>query len=85
MPFVESFLTTIKNNQTIMSDKSRHFRKTLGGYNWSKTQFNFPNATKAELQELRIKLQKQNKIKNIKLSIVFVLISLTLLLIILSL
>lgn len=85
MPFVESFLTTIKNNKSIMSDKSRHFKKTLGGFKWSKNQFDFPEVTKEGLQELRSNLQRQNNVRNIKLSLVFVLIAIVLILIILSL
>lgn len=32
MPFAESFSSTLKSNKAIMLDKSRHFRKTMGGW-----------------------------------------------------
>ncbi len=35
MPFAESFSSTLKSNKAIMLDKSRHFRKTMGGFKWS--------------------------------------------------
>ncbi len=62
MPFGESFLTTIKSNKSIILDKSRRFRKTTGGYDWSKSQqFNFPKATPEQLKQIRESMQKNQK------------------------
>ncbi len=33
MPLGESMISTVKSNKSIMLDKSKRFRKTLGGYN----------------------------------------------------
>ncbi|TBN05480.1 hypothetical protein EYD45_04170 [Hyunsoonleella flava] len=75
MPFVESFLSTVKSNKSIMLDKSKHFRKTMGGYKWSgKDQFNFSEATPEQLTEVRDKLLKERKKRNIKLGIVLLVI-----------
>lgn len=62
MPFGESFLTVIKNNKSIMLDKSRRFRKTSGGFDWSKgQQFDFPKSTPEELKRIRQKLKQENR------------------------
>lgn len=62
MPFGESFLTVIKNNKSIMLDKSRRFRKTTGGFDWSKSkQFDFPKTTPEELKRIREKLKKEQR------------------------
>lgn len=62
MPFGESFLSTIKSNKSIMLDKSRRFRKTQGGFDWSKSQqFDFPKATPEQLKEIKNKIQRENK------------------------
>ncbi|WP_165453887.1 hypothetical protein [Hyunsoonleella flava] len=58
-----------------MLDKSKHFRKTMGGYKWSgKDQFNFSEATPEQLTEVRDKLLKERKKRNIKLGIVLLVI-----------
>ena len=46
MPLGESMISSIKSNKRIMLDKSKRFRKTLGGYGDShKTEYDFPKAT----------------------------------------
>ena len=51
MPLGESMKTTLKSNKAIKIDKSRRFRKILGGYgNGNKKVFTFPNATPEDLQ-----------------------------------
>ena len=71
MPFGESFLTTIKNNKSIMLDKSRRFRKTPGGFDWSKSQqFDFPKTTSEEIKRIREKLKKENRQIRVKQIIV---------------
>ncbi|WP_203255859.1 hypothetical protein [Hyunsoonleella ulvae] len=76
MPFFESFQTTLKSNKSILPDKSRYFRKTLGGFEWSgEGQFDFPEATPQQLKEIRNRMEKQNRIRSIKLfSIFFVIV-----------
>lgn len=85
MPFVESFLTTIKNNKSIIPNKSVYFRKTLGDYKWTKHQFDFPKTSKEEIQRIRSKIQKQNRQRNFKLSIVFIIITIAIILLVLAL
>ena len=77
MPFGESFLTTIKNNKSIMLDKSRRFRKTSGGFDWSKSQqFDFPKATPQELKRIREKLKREHRQTRVKQISIFCIIML---------
>lgn len=79
MPFGESFLTVIKNNKSIMLDKSRRFRKTTGGFDWSKSQqFDFPQTTQEELKRIREKLKRENRQTRIKQILVLSIIMLVL-------
>lgn len=67
MPLGESMLSTLKSNKRIMLDKSKRFRKTLGGYGErNKTEYNLPKATPELLESIRIKLKKENQILWIK-------------------
>ena len=69
-----------------MLDKSKHFRKTLGGFEWSgKHQFDFPKATPQQIQEIKEKIQKENRIRNAKLCVVLIIISIISIMLILSL
>ncbi|MCF7560965.1 hypothetical protein L3X39_09990 [Sabulilitoribacter multivorans] len=73
MPFGESFLSTIKSNKSIMLDKSRRFRKSKGSFDWSKSpQLNLPNSTSEQLEEIRLRLKKENKEIEFKLFIFLV-------------
>ncbi|WP_223551187.1 hypothetical protein [Aestuariivivens sp. NBU2969] len=69
MPLVESMLSVIRSNKAIMLDKSKRFRKTLGGYDKVKgQQFNFPKASPEQLQILRERIKKrQNQIRKKRL------------------
>jgi hypothetical protein len=79
MPFGESFLSTIKSNKSIMLDKTRRFRKTSGGFDWSKSQqFNFPKATPQQLEAIKQRIQLENKKSKIKQIVAIVLIMLIL-------
>ncbi|MBU2927548.1 hypothetical protein [Winogradskyella psychrotolerans] len=63
MPFAESMMSTLRSNKVIMLNKSKRFRKTLGGYDKQrKTEYNFPKATPEHLEQLRQKLKKENQI-----------------------
>jgi len=67
MPLGESMISTIKSNKNIMLDKSKRFRKTLGGYNKNRTtEYNLPKATPEQLLEIRKGLKKENKIMWLK-------------------
>lgn len=67
MPLSESMLSVIKSNKSIMLDKSKRFRKTLGGYDAKeKSKFNFPEATPQMIKELRLRLIKENKQRRLK-------------------
>jgi len=79
MPFGESFLATIRSNKSIMLDKSRRFRKTSGGFDWSKSkQFNFSKATPEELKAIREKLKEENRQTRAKQIFLFCIIMLVL-------
>lgn len=67
MPLGESMISILRSNKNIMLDKSKRFRKTLGGYNKNgKTEYNLPKATPEQLQEIRKKLKRENRIMWIK-------------------
>lgn len=67
MPTGESMISTLKSNKNVMLDKSRRFRKTLGGYGKNrKTEYDFPKATPEQLKAIREKLKKENQLLWIK-------------------
>ncbi|WP_458628911.1 hypothetical protein [Winogradskyella sp. PC D3.3] len=67
MPLGESMISFIKSNRSIMLDKSKRFRKTLGGYGLKrKTEYNLPKATPEQLKAIRQKLKKENQLFWIK-------------------
>lgn len=73
MPFGESFIINIKSNKSIMLDKSKRFKKTLGGLDSSKTnQFDFIESTPEMLLEIRTKIRKQQNRKSVLFVIGFV-------------
>ncbi|WP_299111214.1 hypothetical protein [uncultured Winogradskyella sp.] len=75
MPLGESMISTIKSNKNIMLDKSKRFRKTLGGYNKNrKIEYNLPNATPEQLTEIRQRLKKENEALWIKATVLSILI-----------
>lgn len=61
-----SMLSTLKSNKSIMLDKSKRFRKTLGGYSNKRAQYDFPKATPKQLTGIRKKLKKENQLLWIK-------------------
>ncbi|WP_179321279.1 hypothetical protein [Winogradskyella helgolandensis] len=63
MPFAESMMSTLRSNNAIKLDKSKRFRKTLGGYDKQrKTEYNFPKATPQQLEMIKYKLKRENQI-----------------------
>lgn len=75
MPLIESMLSTLRSNKSIMIDKSKRFRKTKGGYGKTKgIEFNLPEATPRQLRSLKqaIRQHKQQVLK--KRLLVFILI-----------
>ncbi|MEC3907125.1 hypothetical protein VOI54_08840 [Tamlana sp. 2201CG12-4] len=67
MPLGESFISTLKSNRSIMLDKSRRFRKIPGSYDQSKKEFlNLPKAKPEGLLEIKIRIQKENRVVFIK-------------------
>ena len=68
MPLGESMRSTLKSNKNIMLDKSKRFRKTLGGYDKKrKMEFDYPKATPKQLRDIREKLKKENQILWVKI------------------
>jgi len=54
MPLGESMISTVKSNKSIMLDKSKRFRKILGGYNKKrKIEYDLPKATPKQLIAIR--------------------------------
>ena len=50
-----------------MLDKSKRFRKSLGGYGKNrKVEYNLPEATPKQLRDIREKLKKENQLLWIK-------------------
>jgi hypothetical protein len=79
MPFGESMNSIIKSNKKIMLDKSRHFRKTLGGYaSKSKPEYDFPKANQKFLIEFRNKLKARQRKKTVRVVFIFLITIFTL-------
>lgn len=77
MPLGESMISTIKSNKSIMLDKSRRFRKTLGGYDSKeKPEYDFPKATPELLENIRLKIKHENRKATIKGIITFFIVAL---------
>lgn len=67
MPLGESMISILRSNKNIMLEKSKRFRKTLGGYGKNdKMEYNLPKATPEQLQEIRKRLKRENRIMWIK-------------------
>jgi len=76
MPLGESMISTLKSNKRIMLDKSKRFRKTLGGYGKNKKiEYDFPEATPEILKKIRERIQKERKQTLIKSLILFAVIT----------
>ena len=79
MPLGESMQSTVKSNKRIMLDKSKRFRKTLGGYGKNrKVEYDFPEATPEQLIAIRNRLKKENQILWLKIIGISTLIIITL-------
>jgi len=75
MPFSESMISTLKSNKGIMLDKSKRFRKTLGGYNKQRQSIgDLPKATPQQLKEIRKRIKIENKLLWIKVVMLSILI-----------
>ena len=62
MPLGESMISSLKSNESIKLDKSKRFRKTMGGYSKSKrTEYDFPKATPELIKRIKEKMLKQHK------------------------
>lgn len=68
MPLGESMRSVLKSNKSIMLDKSKRFKKTLGGYDKNrKMEFDLPKATPKQLREIRQRIKKDNQILWVKI------------------
>ena len=55
-------ISSLKSNKSIKFDKSKRFRKTLGGYGKNrKLEFDFPKANPELLEQIRLKIKKDYK------------------------
>ena len=82
MPFGESMNSIIKSNKKIMLDKSRHFRKTLGGYaSKTKPDYDFPKANQKFLKEFRYKLKARKRKRTVRVVLIFLITLFALLLV----
>ncbi|WP_369997386.1 hypothetical protein [Winogradskyella sp.] len=67
MPLGESMASALKSNKSIKIDKSKRFRKTPGGYAKNrKVKYELPKATPEQLQEIKTRIKRENKIMWIK-------------------
>ncbi|WP_400076847.1 hypothetical protein [Winogradskyella sp. R77965] len=79
MSLGESMISTMKSNKSIMLDKSKRFKKTLGGYGKNKKlEYDFPTATPKQLRDIRQKLKKENQILWVKIIGLTIVISIAL-------
>lgn len=63
---VQTMITTLKNNEKMRSKRDK-FKKTLGGYGKNeKVEYNLPKATPKQLQEIKTRIKRENKIMWIK-------------------
>lgn len=86
MPLGESMLSTLRSNKSIMLDKSKRFRKTLGGYGPKrKVQYDLPSASSAQLKSISQKLKAERKKFSFKLFTIALLIIFSLVLVIFAL
>ncbi|MDT0559357.1 hypothetical protein RM697_11890 [Ichthyenterobacterium sp. W332] len=81
MPLGESMISIVRSNKRIMIDKSKHFRKSLGGYGpKQKVAYDFPQASDQEIKRLSQKIARENKkIERKQLLVFSIIISLILL------
>ena len=71
MSLGESMISTLNSNKNIMLDKSKRFKKTLGGYNpEAKTEYNFPKTSAKQLRNISKRLQEEHRLRMYK--VVFV-------------
>lgn len=75
MPLVESMLSVLRSNKSIMLDKSKRLRKTLRYNNESKNkQFDCPKASLKQLQLIKKRMKTQHKQLMKKRLLVFLMI-----------
>lgn len=55
----------IKNNRNLLS-KRKDKKKEYGSYKNKKTEYNLPKATPQKLQEIRLRMQRENSQRRIK-------------------
>ena len=76
MPFAESMISVVKSNKNIMLNKSRHFRKTKSIYKHAeKPEYNLPNATPQILSEIKERLERERKLRILKITVFILLVS----------
>lgn len=62
-----SMASTLKSNKSIMLDKSKRFRKSLGGYGKKrKIEYDLPEANPKLLRDIRKKIKKENQLLWVK-------------------
>ncbi|MGJ8592128.1 MAG: hypothetical protein ACSHXF_06250 [Aquaticitalea sp.] len=62
MPVGEYMFSSLKSNKNIMLDKTKRFKKTLGGYgDVDNAQFDFPETSPDVLSNIRNRLQKEER------------------------
>lgn len=83
MPGGEYIFSSLKSNKSIMLDKTKRFKKTLGGYGYvNKAQFDLPEATPEVLRNIRDRLQQERRQLHLKRGIIFFIITFVLMLIV---
>nr|WP_321245726.1 hypothetical protein [uncultured Psychroserpens sp.] len=75
MPTGQSMLSSLKSNKSIALDKSKRFKKTLGGYGKNrKPEYDFPKAKPELLEQIRLKAKKDYKRKQLLYSAFFLIL-----------
>ncbi|WP_053990224.1 hypothetical protein [Mangrovimonas sp. TPBH4] len=64
----------IKYNQSLRLDKSKHFKKTLGGYNLKSEneKVTYEKPSKVYLKRLKRKLKREQELREFKIGMVFI-------------
>lgn len=71
----QAMITIIKNNEKMRSSRKK-FKKNLGGYEkYKKPEYNLPNATPQILSEIKERLERERKLRILKITVFILLVS----------
>ncbi|NNE30974.1 MAG: hypothetical protein HKN40_01260 [Winogradskyella sp.] len=74
----QAMITTLKNNAKMRSTRDK-FKKTLGGYRSNpKPEYNLPEATPKMLNDIRVRIKRENRSRRLKIIVSTIVIVATL-------